>query len=184
MNALDWIFVVLLVLIGARCMIKGFIAEVLSVAAVLLGLLAALFLYKSAGQVFVAWGLKPQPEILVALLGFAAVFLVAFLVVKLIERLLKEGIEAAELGGVDRALGLLLGLAEGLILVSLILVAMSLLEPALKSVAGYSKLVNDSFFARLILPVIGPEVAKATQGIKIEAPKLDLQLKAPSIKKP
>ncbi len=184
MNALDWIFVVILALLGVRCMIRGFIAEVLSVAAVLAGLLAGLFLYKAVGQLFVGWGLKPQPEVLVAALGFAAAFLVAFVAVKIIERLLEEGIQAAELGGVDRALGLVLGLAEGLILVSLVLVAMSLLEPALKSIAGYSKLLSGSYFARLILPVIGPEVAKATQGIKLEAPELKLQLKAPTVKKP
>lgn len=184
MNALDWVFIVILALLGVRCMIKGFIAEVLSVAAVLIGLLAGLFLYKGASQVLVGWGLKATPEILPAILGFAAVFILAFLVVKLIERLLKEGIEAAELGGVDRALGLVLGLAEGIVLVSLALVAMSLLEPALKSIAGYHKLLADSFFARLILPVIGPEVAKATQGIKLDAPELKLQLKAPAVKKP
>jgi membrane protein required for colicin V production len=183
MNALDWVFIVILALLGIRCMLKGFVAEVLSVAAVLVGLLAGLFLYKIVGQLFVGWGLNPKPEVLVALLGFAAVFLVAFIIVKLIERLLEEGIQAAELGGVDRALGLVLGLAEGLILVSLVLVVMSLIEPALKS-AGYSKLLSNSFFARLILPIIGPEVAKATQGIKLEAPKLQLQLQAPAVKKP
>jgi membrane protein required for colicin V production len=182
MNALDWVFIVVLALLGLRCMIKGFVAEVLSVAAILAGLLGGLFLYKGAGQLFVVWGLKAKPEILPAILGFAAVFILIFLVVKIIERLLREGIEAAELGGVDRALGLVLGLAEGLLVVSIVLVAMSLLEPSLKTIAGYSKLLSGSFFARLILPVIGPEVAKATQGMKLDAPRL--QLKAPDVKKP
>jgi len=184
MNTLDWIFVVILALLGIRCMIRGFVAEVLSVAAVFVGILAALFLYKSAGLLFVGWGLPAAPAILPPALGFAAVFLVAFLIVKLIERLLEEGIDAAQLGGVDRLLGLLLGLAEGLMLVSLVIIAMNLLEPALKTVAGYSKLFHDSFFVRTLLPIIGPEVAKATQGIKLEPPKLDLQLKPPAIKKP
>jgi membrane protein required for colicin V production len=169
MNTLDWIFVVVLALLGVRCMIKGFVSEVLSVAAILVGLLAGLFLYKAAGQLLVGWGLPATPQLLPAILGFAAVFLLAFLVVKLIERLLREGIEAAELGGVDRVLGLVLGLAEGLLLVSLVLVAMSLLEPALKSIAGYQKLLSGSFFARFLLPLIGPEVAKATQGMKLPA---------------
>jgi membrane protein required for colicin V production len=168
MNALDWVFIVILALLGIRCMLKGFVAEVLSVAAVLVGLLAGLFLYKIVGQLFVGWGLNPKPEVLVALLGFAAVFLVAFIIVKLIERLLEEGIQAAELGGVDRALGLVLGLAEGLILVSLVLIVMSVLEPAFKSIAGYSAILHGSLFSNLILKVIGPEVAKAAQGIKLD----------------
>lgn len=184
MNTLDWIFVVVLALLGIRCMIKGFVAEVLSVAAVLVGVLAALFLYKGAGFLFVGWGLPAAPAILPPALGFAAVFLVAFLIVKLIERLLEEGIDAAELGGVDRLLGLLLGLAEGLLLVSLVVIAMSLLEPSVKTIAGYSKLFHGSVFVRTLLPIIGPEVAKATQGIKLQPPKLDLRLEPPSIKKP
>jgi membrane protein required for colicin V production len=182
MNALDWIFIAVFALLGLRCMIKGFVAEVLSVAALLAGLVAALFLYKGAAQLFVAWGLNPKPDLVPAILGFAAVFILAFLLVKIIERLLKEGIEAAELGAVDRLLGLALGLAEGLLVVSIVLVAMSLLEPSLKSLGGYSKLLGGSFFARTILPVIGPEVAKATQGIKLGTPKL--QLAPPVIKKP
>jgi membrane protein required for colicin V production len=184
MNTLDWIFIVILALLGLRCMIKGFVAEVLSVAAVLVGILLALFLYRSAGQLFVSWGLAPKPEILPAILGFAAVFLLAFLIIKLIESLVREGIAAAQLGGVDRVLGLILGLAEGLILISLVLVAMSLLEPALKTVSGYSKLFHGSYFARILLPIVGPELAKATQAIKLEPPQLKLQLKPPVIKKP
>lgn len=184
MNALDWVFIAILALLGIRCAIRGFITELLSVAAILLGLLAAIFLYKPAGQLFVGWGIPAKPEALPAILGFAAVFLLVFLLVKLIARLLREGMEAAQLGGVDRALGLVLGLAEGLVIVSLVLIAMSLLEPSLKSIAGYSKLLGGSFFAKLILPIIGPEVAKATQGIKLETPKLELQLKAPTVKKP
>jgi membrane protein required for colicin V production len=190
MNLLDWIFVAILALLGVRCMIKGFIAEVLSVAAILVGLLAGLFLYKPAGALLVGWGLKSQPEILPSILGFAAVFLVAFLLVKLVERLLKEGIEAAELGGLDRALGLVLGLAEGIVLVSLVVVAMSLIQPAFKSVPGYSKLTRESTFTGLILPVVGPSIAEATKEIKapeIKVPELKLQLKpqaAPTGKKP
>jgi membrane protein required for colicin V production len=184
MNTLDWIFIVVLVLLGIRCMVKGFVAEVLSVAALLVGLLAALVFYKTAAELFVSWGLAAHPASLPGVLGFAAVFLVGYIVMKLVERLITEGIEAAELGSVDRALGLVLGLAEGLLLISLALVVMSVLEPAFKTIPGYAKLLEGSAFARFILPIVGPEVAKATQGIKPDAPELRLQLKAPAVKKP
>ncbi len=184
MNTLDWIFVVVLALLRIRCMVKGFVAEVLSVAAVLVGILAALLLYKSVSLLFVAWGLPAAPAILPAALGFAVVFLVGFLAVKLIERLLEDGIEAAHLDGVDRILGLVLGLAEGFMLVCLVLIAMSLAEPTLKSVPGFSKLMQGSIFARILVPIVGPELVKATQGIKLNAPELKLQLKAPALVKP
>ncbi len=177
MNTLDWIFVVVLVLLGIRCMSRGFVAEVLSVAALLVGLLAGLLLYKPAGELLQGWGLAAKPAALPGALGFAAVFLIAYLVMKLVERVIREGIEAAELGGIDRALGLLLGLAEGLLLVSLVLVAMSLIRGAFSSMPGYAKLLDGSAFARFILPIVGPEVAKATQGIT--APELKLPIKKP-----
>ena len=154
MTAFDWVFFAVVALLGIRCMIRGFVAEVLSVAAFLVGLLAAIFLYRYAGQLFVAWEFLP-PAILPAVLGFATVFLAAFLIVKLIERLLEEGVEAASLGGIDRALGLVLGLAEGLVLVSLALIAMSLIKPALKAVPGFSN-SGQFLFARTLLQISGP----------------------------
>jgi membrane protein required for colicin V production len=166
MNGLDWVFVVVLALLGVRCMVKGFAAELFSMAALIVGVLAALFLYRPAGALFVSWGLSPKPTALPEVLGFVVAFLAAFLATKLLGRLISEGVEASELGGLDRALGLLLGVAEGLLLVCLILLAMSLLEPTLKSINGYSKLLSESLFARALLPIIGPEVARATQGIK------------------
>jgi membrane protein required for colicin V production len=182
MNSLDWIFVVLLVLLGLRCMARGFVSEILSMAAFIVGILAALLFYRSAGELIASWGLASMPASLPGILGFAGVFLAAFLVMKLVERLVSEGVEAAQLGGIDKALGLLLGLAEGLLLVSLVLIAMSLLEPAFKPIAGYSRLLGESYFARVILPIVGPEVAKATQGIK--APELMPRLDLPPVKKP
>jgi membrane protein required for colicin V production len=175
MNTLDWIFIVVLVLLGIRCMVSGFVAEVLSVAAILVGLLAALVFYRAAAGLLVGWGLAARPAALPGILGFAAVFLIGFLAMKLVERLITEGIEAAELGSVDRSLGLLLGLAEGLLLICIVLVAMSLIEPAFKSIPGYAKLLQGSAFAKFILPIVGPkvaEMAKATQGIKMDLPAI------------
>ena len=71
MNVLDWIFVALIFLLGARCMARGFIAEVLSVASVALGLLAALLLYKGAAALLRdKLGVTTLPEVL----AFAAIF--------------------------------------------------------------------------------------------------------------
>ncbi len=159
MNALDWVFIAIFALLGIRCMVKGFLAELLSVAAIFVGLFAGIFLYKAAGKLFVGWGLAAKPELLPLILGFIAVFFVVFLIIKLIARLLEEGIEAAQLGGVDRILGLVLGLAEGLILVSFLVIALSMLEKTL-SIVGFTRFLNGSAIVRFILPIIGPELAK------------------------
>ena len=183
MNALDWVFAAVIVLLGVRCLVRGIVEEVLSVAAIALGLLAGLYLYKPAGAL-IAGLFAPKTVPVPELFGFAAAFLLAFLLVKLIERMIREGLEAAKLGAVDRALGFVLGLAEGLLAVSLVLVVMSLLAEPLKNLVDMKKLLDGSFFARTLLPLVGPGFEKATQGIKIEAPKLDLKVQAPAIKKP
>jgi membrane protein required for colicin V production len=183
MNTLDWVFAAVIVLLGVRCLVRGIVEEVLSVAAIALGLLAGLYLYKPAGSLIAnlfAPKAVPVPE----LIGFAAAFLLAFLLVKLIEKLIREGLEAAKLTTIDRALGLVLGLAEGLLVVSLVLVGMSLLAGPLEKLVDLRKLLDGSFFARTLLPLVGPGFEKATQGIKIEAPKLDLKVQPPAIKKP
>jgi membrane protein required for colicin V production len=162
MNALDWIFVVLIFLLGARCMARGFIAELLSVASVVLGLLAALLLYKGAAALLRdKLGVKTLPEVL----AFAAIFLIVFIIVRIIDRLVSEGIEASQLGGLDRVLGLVLGLVEGILVTAIVLVALSLLRPVLKSAVDLSKLIDGSAFGRVILPIVGPEVAKVAKGI-------------------
>jgi hypothetical protein len=79
-------------------------------------------------------------------------------------------------------LGFLLGLAEGALLVCVLLLAMGLLEPALKAIPGYSALISGSYIARVALPVIGPEAARAAQGIN--APELRLRLDPPAAGKP
>jgi membrane protein required for colicin V production len=167
MNVLDWIFVALIFLLGARCMARGFVAEILSVASVALGLLAALLLYKGAAALLRdKLGVTTLPEVL----AFAAIFLIVFLVVRLIDRLVSEGLEASQLGGLDRVLGLVLGLFEGILATAVILVALSLLQPILKSAVDLSKLIDGSAFGRVILPIVGPEVAKVTKGIGLIAP--------------
>lgn len=173
MNALDWILAAIIALLAVRCFIRGFVAEVLSVAAFAGGLLAALLLYRPAGAfVKERLGVTAAPEVL----GFVGVFIIAFALVKIIEHLVREGLEAANLERADRILGLVLGAAEGLIVASLILIIISV-QPLFDA----KKFLEQSLFARNILPIIGPEVTKAL-GPALSDPK---KLPAiPGIKKP
>jgi len=176
MTFIDWVFLAIVVLLAARCFVRGFIEELLSVAAFAGGLLAALFLYRKGGEL-VRTQLKIEsfPEVL----AFIAIFLVAFLIVKLIEHMIREGLEATNLENADRVLGLFLGAVEGMILVALILVALKL-QPLFNA----EKLLANSLFAKTLLPIIGPEVARASQGLKIQTPQPLLNLQPPTLKKP
>ncbi len=177
MNTLDWILAGVLALLAIRCLVRGFVAEVLSVAAYVVGLLAALLLYKPAGALIKdKFGVATASEVI----GFVAVFVMAFLVVKLLERMLRQSLEAAHLETADRILGFLLGAAEGLIAISLILIVISI-QPLFDA----KKLLDGSFFARSILPVVGPEVSKALGGAAQSLPKVELpKVELPKVKKP
>ena len=165
MTALDWIFLALVVLLTARCFMRGFVEELLSVAAVGGGVIAALLLYRRGGEIVRSqFKVQAFPEVL----AFLAIFFVVFLVVKLVERMISEGLEATSLEGADRVLGLVLGAVEGFILVSLILVIMVLMHPLI----DFDTALRHSFFARTLLPIVGPEVAKATQGLHFQVPAL------------
>jgi membrane protein required for colicin V production len=142
------IFLGLMGLFMIRCYLKGFISEILSMAAVVLGLLAALFFYKN-GAVFIRAnylpGLKAVPEIL----AFIALFIIVFIIVKLLEITLKGVIEGVQLQGADHFLGIVFGFLEALAVICLILFLLRI-QPLFDP----SPLLSDSFFARLLLPLI------------------------------
>ncbi len=153
MNTMDWVFVGLIVILAIRCFVRGFVEEILSVASFVGGIFAALLLYRPAAALLRGkLGVTIVPEVL----GFLIVFLLAFLAVKLVERLVTDGLEASHLERADRIVGLFLGMIEGLLLVSVILIVMTIVRiPALQ------KTLEGSAFAKTILPIIGPEVSKA-----------------------
>jgi membrane protein required for colicin V production len=157
MNVLDWVCLGIIVLLAIRCLVRGFVAEVLSVAAYVVGAAASLLLYKQAGGLILArFPTLPLPEVL----AFVVVFALGFLLTRLLGKLLKEGLEAANLAVFDRLGGFILGCFEGLVAVSIILLVMQ----TIGGIVDTSKLLGGSVFAKAILPIVGPEVSKAIGG--------------------
>jgi membrane protein required for colicin V production len=120
----------------------------MSVAALILGLLSAIFFFRKAGEI-VRDRFLPYPNALPEIVSFVALFLVVFVTIKIVEALLKEIITGVHLTGPDRFLGFLLGLAEGLIVVCLLLFIINI-QPFVHP----GVLVRDSFFAEILLPFI------------------------------
>ena len=147
-SVMDVIFIILITLFTIRCYLKGFVSEVMSMAGFVLGLLAALFFYKNGGQ-FLRENFWPDLRTVPEIAAFFALFLIVFIVIKLFEMLLKGIIEGVSLGGADRFLGVIFGLAEGIAVVSLILFLLKV-QPLFDP----SEILSDSAFARLLLPFI------------------------------
>jgi membrane protein required for colicin V production len=145
---MDMVFTGLIGLFMIRCYLKGFVSELLSVAAVVLGLLAALFFHKNGGA-FLREQFWPQLNALAEIAAFVILFIIVFLVVKILEKILVNIIDKVSLTNADSFFGLIFGLAEGVAVVSLILFLLKI-QPLFDS----SAMLNDSFFARFLLPLI------------------------------
>jgi len=147
-SVMDIIFIALTGLLIVRCFFKGFLAEVFSMAAVIFGLLAALFLHKNAG-VFLKEKFWPELELIPKIIAFAAIFLIVFIIIKTVQLILSDIIHKIKLSGVDRFLGLILGFIEGMIVICFTLFILNI-QPLFNT----NELLSDSFFGRLLLPLI------------------------------
>ena len=143
---IDIVFAILIAALAVRGAIRGFVAEFGSVAALFLGLGGAIALYKSVAALIGKWfGVSLWNP----LIGFLVVFLLIYLVVKALERLLAALFDKLDLERLDRAIGLFLGLAEGLLLVGVLLVLLNW-QPFF-DIRG---LLGDSLFARMLSPLL------------------------------
>jgi len=155
MSLIDIIFLALIALLMIRCYLKGIISELLSMAAIVLGVLSAVFFFKN-GAVYLKENYFPELAVTITeILSFIAIFLVVFIIVKLLEGLLKGIVKGIKLGSADKLLGLIFGFAEGVAVVSLIIFALLLIKP----IYDPSALLSKSFIAELLLPLINkPEI--------------------------
>jgi membrane protein required for colicin V production len=147
-SVIDFIFVALIGLFMIRCYLKGFISELLSMAAIILGLLVSLFLYKNAGELLKKqfW---PEMNVVPFIAAFIGLFVIVFIIVKILEKILSDIIDKISLNDADSYIGIAFGLAEGVVVVSLVLFILKV-QPLFDS----SEVLSGSFFAELLLPLI------------------------------
>jgi membrane protein required for colicin V production len=148
-SVLDIVFVILIFLLSVRCFFRGFITELMSMASLVLGLLAA-FLFHKPASAFIAEKWLPDSTILADIIATAALFIIVFAAIKILERIIQDIISAVDLGGLDRLIGLLFGLVEGVLLVTMIVWVISI-QPLFDP----QPLLDSSVIARILLPLAG-----------------------------
>ncbi len=153
MSPLDWIFIIIIILLGVRCLARGFVTELMSFASWVTGIGLALVLYKQGGRLLIETYPKvPLPEAV----SFIAVFLIGFVLTRIIAQAIGQGLEAAHLEAVDKILGFLFGIFEGLVVVSLLLLLLDVINPLIDTGA----LLASSRFSQILLPLIKPTIQK------------------------
>ena len=143
---LDFVFIAIILLITVLVTVRGFIAEFFSKAAVIIGAAGAiLFFGKLSPFVAKLVSGKTFPDVI----AFLLLFLVLYLFVKVIQRLAGSVFETETMTNLDRALGFFLGVAEGILVVAIILIVLRV-QPWFE----ISSFINKSFFAKLLEPVV------------------------------
>lgn len=155
--------IVLMVLIGAaaiRCAFKGFISEFMSFAALILGIVAAVF-FSSAGAVLIDTyvGFSNWNQII----AFLIIFIVVYLLVKLFEGLLHRIFEKIHLDRLDRVLGFFLGLVEGGLAVMLLVYLMRV-----QPIFDLQPLLEESVIARFVLEIIPVVVPPQLEAARVD----------------
>jgi membrane protein required for colicin V production len=150
MPAIDTVFLVLLGLLTLRCFLKGFTGELIALASLAFGITAAVFFFRP-GAAFVRTKAFSDVAAVPEILAFIGIFIVVFIAGKILDRIVKDIIERLHLDGLNRFLGIFLGFMEGIAMVSIILIILRI-QPLFDS----APLLEKSFFAKLLLPLIGP----------------------------
>jgi len=145
---IDIVFLIVIAIFALRCALRGIVGELMSMAALVLGLLAAIFTFRKTAEL-IRGKFIPDIKALPEIISFTVVFLAVFAVIKILETILKDIIDRIQLGGLDRFLGFFLGIAEGLVIVCLLLFLI-LVQPFVEP----DLLLKDSLFADILMPYI------------------------------
>jgi len=145
---IDVIFLVLIILMVLHGFVKGFIEEIFSWAGLVLSMLAAVLLYHP-GAAFIRTKAMANVRFIPEILAFIVIFLIVMIFIKILERILKDIIVGTNLGGANKVLGAIFGLVQGFALVAIILFILYV-----QPLFDHSKVIGDSVFARILLPVI------------------------------
>jgi len=148
LTIIDIVFLVIIAIFALRCSLRGIVGELMSLAALVLGLLAAIFFFRKTAEM-IRGKFIPDVKALPEIVSFVAIFIAVFAVIKILETILKDIIEGIKLGGVDRFLGFFFGIAEGLVVTCLLLFLINVqtfVEP--------EQILEGSLLAEILMPFI------------------------------
>ena len=130
---LDFLLLGVMLISGLLAMIRGFMREVLSIAAWAAAAIATVLLYNRLLPIAKA---NISSDMLAAVAVIGGVFLVTLLLVSVITVRVSDMILDSRIGALDRTLGFLFGLARGLIIVVVAFLFFSWLVPGNKQPDG------------------------------------------------
>jgi membrane protein required for colicin V production len=137
---------IIILLVAIRASLRGLVEEVAGTASIVFGLLlSALFFDEGAAFIrnrgFVTMAVVPE------MIAFAAIFIIVFVAVKLIESILKDIVRRISLSAIDHLLGFFFGIVEALVIIMVIMIIINV-QPLFDKNA----VLDGSIFARVLMP--------------------------------
>ena len=145
-SAIDIVFILILLFFTIRCIVKGFVAEIMAFLSVAGGVIAGYLFSSSLSLVIDQYIGKSGWN---RLISFLIIFLTIYLIIKFLERIFYSLIEKVNLERLDRSLGLFLGLFEGIILILLIVTILDA-QPFFPT----DRLLSDSIVALYVRKIL------------------------------
>ena len=128
MTWVDAVFLAVVAVSGVIGYMRGLVREVLGVGAWVGAILFAFYMLDGTRGLFA--GLFPENQAWMAdVAALAAVFVVTLIILKILIALLASGVRNSVLGGVDRALGIVFGLARGVVVIMVAYIAAGAFVP-------------------------------------------------------
>jgi len=152
-TVIDWICAIIIIIFALIGIIKGFVNNVMGKLAVILGILMACMFYGKIGD-FCLNSIENQA--LRNIISFVLIFVVVFLIVKILQMIISKVFEWNILKSLDRTLGFFFGIIEGLAIVCLIILLLSL-----QPFYPMENIFEESFFYSLL----GTIITYSPQGI-------------------
>lgn len=145
-SGVDIVFIVILLFTTIRAGIRGFVRELMSMAAVILGITAAVVF---SGIAAASLSRYVESEAWSQVIAFLGLFLVVYVMVKIFETALDRLVDRINLDSLDHALGFFLGLVEGLVVVFVLLLVLQI-QPFIAP----DRIITESVFAHFLLPLL------------------------------
>jgi membrane protein required for colicin V production len=154
MNLLDWILIILIGLSTLYGLFRGLIKEVVSLLAVIMGLVGASRFYEEASPLLKNLGLHEQ---VAKILSFVILFIILFIALVLIGKLLHQFIHAIFLGWLNRLGGTGFGFLRGIIVSGIMILILTITLSEKAPILTESKLTPHIMTISKVLLSLVPE---------------------------
>ncbi len=155
-SLLDLVSIALIIFLGVKGILRGFVKEVFGLVGIIGGIYVASRYAQVAGEYADSNFLDLQNKASIYLIGFVAVLIVFWLVATLVGSLLGKAINSSGLGIVDKILGFFVGGAKVFLIFSVIIYVLS-------SIGIFKSSINNMFEGSMMFPIFKDMGSKIVQ---------------------